>query len=174
MNKRQQAGIEMQRKAQEQRRMKIAKLIDSGVRTQVEIADRLGVSKATISRDMAAMEQVYKEVAASAIEKERGISLLRLEGMIRRLYEKLERMDVAREADDEDREPESDLPTIRLIKELEERKSKLLGLDKPAKIAHTDPSGEKEATGIPEDFKRRFFGGEVIDMPNVQREVEGA
>jgi hypothetical protein len=34
----------------------------------------------------------------------------------------------------------------------------MLGLDMPSKIAHTDPSGTKEYTGIPESFKERFLG----------------
>lgn len=38
---------------------------------------------------------------------------------------------------------------------MEERRAKLLRLDMPTKHAATDPSGRREYTGIPEEFKRR-------------------
>jgi hypothetical protein len=41
------------------------------------------------------------------------------------------------------------------LKELEERRSKLLGLDMPTKHAATDPTGQQEYGKIPDEFKLR-------------------
>jgi hypothetical protein len=159
-----QKAKELSERAMDDRRMAISELIRQGIRNQNEIVRRLAAdhgietSAPTVSRDLKAMEEVYKESARGAIEKERGIALMRCEGMIARLHEKLQRYDRAIENEDaKAHELESDLPTIRLLKEWEERRSKLLGLDMPSKIAHTDPSGEEEYSGIPKSFKERFF-----------------
>lgn len=152
------------------RRAKIADIQNRGVRRHGEIIRLLekehGIetSPATLTRDLKALDEDYRESAKSAIEKERGVSLMRAEAMIRRLNDKLERIDTARRRAEDGEEGaknyeiESDLPTIRLLKEWEERRSKLLGLDMPTKIAQTDPTGEKEYTGgIPQSFKDRHL-----------------
>lgn len=177
----------------ENRRVKVAEYLQAGVRNQREISRRLkedhdiSASPPTISRDMKAMHEVYEKVAAGAIDRERGIALMRCEENIERLYQRLDRLDDSRkraEESDENFYEESELPTLRLIKEWEERKSKLLGLDRPSKIAHTDPTGENEYTGIPESFRKKFLSslgsrhqqeeeeGEIVEAEVVQ-EIEG-
>ena len=49
--------------------------------------------------------------------------------------------------------PRTRIQAIRL-EELDERRAKVLGLDMPTKHAATDPSGQREYTGIPDEFKR--------------------
>lgn len=169
----------------ESRRTEVELLRIQGVTSTRAIARELAqkginVSHATVHGDIQAIDAQYREANRDAIERERGCAQARLDSLIARCMSKLKSMDEAREQGVMEYEL-PDLQTIRLIKELEERKAKLLGLDRPSKIAHTDPSGEKEYTGIPESFKRRFLSGnkeeeEVIDaeiIPEIEGETRG-
>lgn len=154
-----------QRQVDERRRL-VAEYMLAGVRTHRDIIQRLKddhnieVSEATMTRDVKALKEIYRETATEAIDEERGITLMRLEGYVERVVNRLHRLDKLRAESDVDETmlADDEKATIRLAKELEESRRKMLGLDMPSKIAHTDPTGTKEYTGIPESFKDRFFG----------------
>lgn len=139
------------------RRRKLAELILQGVRGQKELANRLGVTDRTIRNDIAALEEEYNRLGADVVGRmrnhERAVSLMRLERAIQELEPDMTN-------------PEKRIPAIRLLKELEERRAKLLGLDMPAKVAPTDPSGGREYTGIPPEVKRRILGHAQAQQAN--------
>jgi hypothetical protein len=60
-------------------------------------------------------------------------------------------------SDPRSRTPERAYRGLRLLKELEERRAKLLGLDMPTKHASTDPTGQREYGGIPPELKRQLL-----------------
>ncbi len=68
-------------------------------------------------------------------------------------WERLE--DAVQELQPMIRDPKTRIQAVRLLKEIEERRAKLLGLDMPIKTAPTDPTGQREYTGIP---RRRSDG----------------
>ncbi len=150
-----------------QRRNKIARYIEMGERNQQRIKENLArdgytVSSATITRDVQALQADYAADSKAKIENEKGISLRRIERYIRNLQPKVQ---------------EGDTKSIRLAKELEETRAKLLGLYMPAKIAHTNPEGDKEFSGIPDSFKQQYLGKkeeEIIVDAEVIQEIEGA
>lgn len=109
------------------RREKVAALRLAGVRNQRVILDALvkegvAASQATISRDFAALDAVYRERAAADIAREKGIDLDRVEEMIRGLW------------------PEARkgrwLAVDRVVNLLA-RKAKMLGYDAPEQVEHT-------------------------------------
>lgn len=185
--RRKKAQAELAQRALDHRRMLVAEYTQKGVRNHAEIARRLllehgiSVDRTTVSRDKKALEQVYREVAAAAIETERGITARRFEMLQERNFKKLEEYDRKKaeaEANGEEFEY-SDLPTIRMIKEIEESRRKMLGLDKPSKIAHTNPEGDEEYKGgIPKSFWDRLAPpdggdeGEIVDAEIIP-EIEG-
>ena len=150
-----------------QRRKKIARYIEMGERNQTRIKealenDGIEVSAATITRDIKTLNEDFVKSSRSSIEAEKGLSLRRLEKMLQELQAPMKR-----------KEPWS----FREARAIERDRAKLLGLDMPAKIAHTDPSGEKEYTGIPEDLKRKMLQEaeeEIIVDAEVIPELESA
>lgn len=153
-----------------QRRTKIARYIEMGIRNQNQMKEMLAqsgydISAATISRDVKALQSEYHEASTALINHEKGVSLRRLERYVAKLQTKIQ---------------EGDVRAIRLAKELEETRAKLLGLYMPAKIAHTNPEGDKEYTGIPEDLKRKMFErvaeeeAEIVDAEVIEELPAGA
>ena len=69
-----------------ERRRRVADLRLSGVRKQQEVADRLGVSIATINRDFAVLDDEWRARAASDIDLEKSIDLDRIDQMIMALW----------------------------------------------------------------------------------------
>ena len=126
------------------RRDELSRLVSAGVRRHRDLAERLGVSERTVRRDLEELERVYTERGADVImdiqNRERMVSWQRLEDAIQELQPMI-------------RNPKTPIQALRLLKELEERRAKLLGLDMPTKHAATDPSGEREYTGIPLEAK---------------------
>ena len=114
---------------------------------------------------MLALEQDWQEFARDTVDRERGITLARLERYVTIVNGKLAN---ARTVDDEGRVHDQTLPALRMAKELEETRARMLGLNMPSKIAHTDPSGKKEYTGIPDDFKRRYFSQDLLEVEDIE------
>ncbi len=162
-------GIE--RVAQAQRRLRVAQAMGEGYRASRPIANRLHekhgieVHHSTVAKDIQALELDYQEFARDTVDKERGITLSRLERYVQILNDKLDNAVIT---DDEGRKYDQTLPAIRLLKELEETRARMLGLNMPSKIAHTDPSGKKEYTGIPDDFKRRYFSQDLLEVEEIE------
>jgi hypothetical protein len=137
-------ALQERRIGAEERRQRLAELMVAGVRDRNELARALGVSKRTVYRDLVVIQEEFRERSAELVAQERGVSLLRLERYVRELQPDIARADRR-------------VPAIRLLKEIEERRAKLLGLDAPTKTAPTDPSGELEYSGIPEHAMRRML-----------------
>jgi hypothetical protein len=130
------------------RRHELSQLVSQGVRRHADLAERLGVSERTVHRDLAELERVYTERGADQMariqNRERMVSWQRLEDAIQELQPMI-------------RDPRRRIQALRLVKELEERRSKLLGLDMPTKHAATDPMGQREYTGIPNELRRELL-----------------
>ena len=128
------------------RRHELSQLISQGIRRHADLAERLGVSERTVRNDLAELEQIYMQRGADQIieiqNRERVVSWQRIEDAIADLQPMIQN-------------PRTRIQALRLLKELEERRAKLLGLDMPTKHASTDPSRTREYTGIPLELKRR-------------------
>ena len=131
-----------------QRRHELSQLISQGIRRHSDLAERLGVSERTVQRDLAELERLYTERGADQIveiqNRERMVSWQRIEDAIAQLQPMIENS-------------RTRIQALRLLKELEERRSKLLGLDMPSKHAATDPTGQREYKGIPDELKRKIL-----------------
>jgi hypothetical protein len=130
------------------RRHELSQLVSQGIRRHADLAERLGVSERTVQRDLAELERVYTERGADQMaeiqDRERMISWQRIEDGIQALQPMIEN-------------PRTRIQALRLLKELEERRAKLLGLDMPTKHAATDPTGQRESGGIPVELKRELL-----------------
>src|SRR6187549_404960 len=119
--------------AVEQRRGEVAKLKLKG-KTNRQIAAQLGVGATTVDRDLKAVFARTRDVADSAIRVQRAISLEQIEIGIAAT------MRVIDPTVDGEEEPLTDELTIKAIngfKGLDERRSKLLGLEAPQAIVVT-------------------------------------
>src|SRR5215211_2916782 len=130
------------------RRYELSQLVSQGVRRHADLAERLGVSERTVQRDLAELERVYTERGADQMaeipNRERMIAWQRIEDAINELQPMIEN-------------PRTRIQAIRLLKELEERRAKLLGLDMPTKHAATDPTGQKQSNGITDEMRHRLL-----------------
>ena len=130
------------------RRHELSRLVSQGVRRHADLAEALGVSERTVQRDLAELERVYTQSGADRMaeiqNRERMVAWQRIEDAILDLRPMIE-------------DKKTRIQGLRLLKELEERRSKLLDLDMPTKHATTDPTGQKEYTGIPPEMKRELL-----------------
>ncbi len=69
-----------------ERRMRVASMRLAGVRNQRQIADQLGVSPATINRDIKALNAEWRQRAAADVATEKGLDLDRTERLIAALW----------------------------------------------------------------------------------------
>jgi hypothetical protein len=148
----------------------VADAIVKGYSSSRQIAQYLSdthgveVHHSTVLKDTEALSKDLRESAQGVVHLWRGVSLERYEGMIRKLSAKL---DDPVSVDDEGRSYDQSLPIIRLMKDVVREERKMLGLDMPTKIAHTNPEGDQQAQRIPvipEEVLERIRGR--------QREIE--
>lgn len=104
----------------EARRVKVTSILLSGITDQGKIAESVGVSNATISRDIKAIEAQWKVQASEDIAAARGQDLQRLERLIAGTW------DDARKGH---------LGAIDRVVKLLERRAKMLGYDAPERMA---------------------------------------
>ncbi len=127
-------GKEAEREA---RRMKVASLLLAGVTDQRAIADQLGVSQPTISRDVKHIEARWQESALQDISAAKGKDLQRTERLIQALWQ--------------DAIKGKWLATDRVLSLMQHR-AKLLGLEAPQKQDVNMQHIVREYIGInPED-----------------------
>lgn len=161
---------EVERVNRAARRERVAEAMTEGFSSSRQIAKRLSekhgveVSHTTVAKDVRAIESDWQVRAGDRVERQRAKSNERFESMIRFAHEKL--LDAV-SVDSEGRKYDQSLPWARFITETEEKRVRLLGAAMPSKIAHTDPTGEKEYTGIPDNFKRRFFSRELLEKEDI-------
>lgn len=162
-----------------ERRLKIAELLVSGTRKPKDIARACGVSVATVNNDLKIIEREMTEQAIDLVsqvrDRERMIEWMHIEELRQSLM-----LDVSR-ADEDERDEyghkmvslEDKHRAIGRLREMAERKAKLLGLDMPSKTALTDPTGENEYRGIPKEAKRKFLGTTTtVDEDGNESEAE--
>lgn len=104
-----------------QRRKKVVANILGGM-TYQEIADLLGVSKATVARDFKAVLREWQSHYVKDTDKWTAIQLRKLDVMMNAIW---------------DRAQNGDLHSIDRMMHLLERQAKLLGLDKPQTVGLT-------------------------------------
>jgi hypothetical protein len=145
-----------------QRRDELSRLIVMGHRRHADLAELLNVSEKTIQRDLEELHRMLSKQTADRMvelqDRERMVSFLRLEALIKDLKPMRENK-------------RTRIQASRLIKEIEERRSKLLGLDMASKHASTDPTGQHEYGRIPDEFKLRMLG-ERKETERLEREKE--
>lgn len=103
----------------------MAELILSGVRTQTEIARRLGVDQSTVAKDCKALDALYQERAAQDVAAAKGEDLARLDELLEVLYPI---------ATLKQRGVKGWLFAVDRVMAVLERRAKLLGLDAPTKV----------------------------------------
>lgn len=133
-----------------ERRYRVALCVRDGIRQQTKIAEIVGVSVPTVKSDLLALDEMWTMDGRSLVgqqrDRERAISSFRIEEYITRALKEVN-----------DPDPEIRIKALRLLKEFEEQRARLLGLNMPTKTALTDPSGEQEYRGIPDHIKQRFL-----------------
>lgn len=143
-------------------------------RLQAEIAFELGLSLATIKRDLAQMRQRWLNSALRDFDALKAEQLAKIDtveaeawAMWSRSCERQVRTSTQTiEASHhpgcntrtDAQQGSGDPRYLQIALQCVERRSKLMGLDASDKIAHTDPSGIKEAT---EDRHRNMSGDEI-------------
>lgn len=108
-----------------ERRMKGVTLRKAGY-TMQEVADQLGCSKATISRDLNRLLSEYSDMTEEQVAEMRALWNVRLESLLKNLWAKAQA---------------GNLGAVDRVLKVAERVSKLNSLDKPAKVAPTTPDG---------------------------------
>jgi predicted transcriptional regulator len=141
----------------EARRARVAALLLAGVRDQTRIAEQLGVSQPTISRDIKAIEARWAQEAVQDIAAAKGQDLERIERLIQALWQDAIRGKW--------------LATDRVLNLMQHR-AKLLGLEAPKNVNITlevQRLVEKVAAedGMTNDEREALFAA-------VQKHLEGA
>lgn len=108
------------------RRLKVSRLRLSGVRNQVKIAEQLGVSHDTISRDFDWLDKLWAQEYLENVAREKALDLARLDRLIEGAWEQASTGSV---------------PHVRVINELLARRAALLGADAPVKREVSGPDG---------------------------------
>ena len=119
-----------------ERRRQVMQLI-AGHLTQEEIAKRIGVSQTTVCFDIKAMREEWKQRFATDFDEFRERETAGMEQLENELLAKW------RETDDP--------RYVAEITKLKDRKHRLVGLNKPDKIAPTTPDGEDPWEGVADD-----------------------
>ena len=109
----------------EQRRKTVAANLVAGL-TIGDIAEALGVHKATVYQDIKRILQRWREEQVDLISTQRMLDIRRIDRMINALWGDCQA---------------GKLSTVDRMIKLLERRAKLLGLDAPAKVAPTTPDG---------------------------------
>ncbi len=127
--------------------------------TQQEIADEVEVSPATVKRSLRKIEDEWREAAKAAIDEYKMEELARLEQMERELWaqwaaSKQEQTKRIVEEKQGGRQVRLETTTavgeprfMTLLVQISQRRSSLLGLDSPQKVASTTPDGGEASPG---------------------------
>ncbi len=109
-----------------ERRAQVARLRRGGM-TQDQIAAHIGVNQATVSRDLAELEGRLKQVASDDIDAWRGAQLDKYQRLADQIADDINTL---REAGEH-----AKLANLyRRLIDIDERESKLLGLDAPTRV----------------------------------------
>jgi hypothetical protein len=154
-----------QKFAQAERRRQVAELYLSGL-TQEQVAARLHTTQKTVSKDVAAVEEMWREDCVAANDRRKGQVLAGLE-MLRACawdaFRRTQGKQTRTVTEGRPAAPGSPPKTSKVLITSEEssgdprflqtvlstyqEEAKLLGLNAPAKLAHTMPDGSPVPTG---------------------------
>ncbi len=141
---------------------KTAKAVEMGMKSKKLMCEYVGVGMNTLNRYLAILHEELSneavDLATRARNREFATEYRRLETLVYELNLRLEGAE----------DTQSFLSIVKEMRMLSESKRNLLGLDKPKKTAMTDPTGEKEYTGIPREFKQRMVEEGFIDAEIIE------
>jgi len=128
--------------------------------TQQQIADKIGIERSTISRDLKYLRNLWRKEAISDIDERRGRELAELEEMER---DAIQNYTLAKESKDIDgivtkeKDNRSMLAWFRSRLEVKFRIDKLLGLSAPDKLTVLDWREEFKKAGMNESDENKIF-----------------
>jgi len=151
-------------------RRRIATLYLRG-KLQTEIAEELGINQSTVSRDLKALQKEWLEDTKIDFDKAKAREIAKIDNL-ERIYHVawirscedaetirkkkaevagVERKEIVTTAKGQVGDPRF----LTGVQWCIERRCKVLGIDAPTKIAPTDPTGEKEYTGLTDEERNR-------------------
>lgn len=152
---------------------------------QVDIAEELGVHQSTISRDLAVIREEWLESTLVDFDKARSTELARIDALEREHWRAW--FESTKDKEVQIQESQTGGKHVHLSKEVQkvegqagdprflqgiqtciDRRCKLLGLDAPVKVAPTDPSGQREYVGLPDDERINRIV-ELLDAARTRR-----
>ena len=152
-------GIRRTREQRARDRAEIARLALFGNPTQQEIAEKVGLDQATVSRELKAIRAEWRESAVTDIEQVIAQELQKLDALEAQALAEWERSKKdwqkkvvedkpagsrgggGKSAKIETGGQTGDPRYLQVILGIQDRRAKLLGTDKPAKFAETNPDG---------------------------------
>lgn len=120
----------------QEERLPLVSALRLGGATQDQIAAKLGVSRDTVSRDLALLRETWSEVAMEDITAMRGLDAMRCERMLLALWPEVQRGIVA---------------AIKTANNVLARRAALLGLDRPTLSASVAAQITVGAENTPEE-----------------------
>ncbi|MDE0143044.1 MAG: helix-turn-helix domain-containing protein [Caldilineaceae bacterium] len=114
-----------------------------------EIANELGVTHNTVLRYLEARREAEASKDSEEVELQLAMQVVRIQALIATLYRQVMEGD------------ESLQTTIRIV-QLMEKEAKLLGLDAPKQMQHSEPDGDPEKKQEQPDFSA--FTDEELDL----------
>jgi hypothetical protein len=168
----------------ESRRSQVASLFLQGIKRQGELAERVGVDRSTISRDLKVLNARWKEAGVRDLDAAKGQELDRIDELLRQYWEAWEKSKQAHEISTTEQTTTADGERLKagIRKEDQhgdprylagvqwciEQRCKILGLSAPQKIAPTTPDGREpfrltvenlvQARNRIEEWRRERFG----------------
>jgi hypothetical protein len=168
----------------ESRRCQVAELFLRGIKRQSELAQRLGVDRSTVSRDLKVLNARWKEAALRDLDAAKGQELERLDRLEREYWQAWANSQGPHEITTTEQttggdgekvkaairkeEQYGDARYLEGVQRCIEQRCKLLGLNAPQKIAPTAPDGQEpyrltiedftQARSQTEEWRRERFG----------------
>jgi hypothetical protein len=168
----------------ESRRSQVASLFLQGIKRQGELAQRLGVNRSTISRDLRVLNVRWKEAAVRDLDAAKSQELERLDLLEQEYWAAWERSKQPHEMTTTEQTTDGDGERVKAalrkddqhgdprylagVERCIEQRCKLLGLNAPQKIAPTTPDGREpyrltiedftQARNRTEEWRRERFG----------------
>jgi len=124
------------------RRVEACKLRLEG-HTQREIAEKLGISPGTAHADLDAILLGAREDAVAYVEREKAISIARLERAVKAIFPKVDK---------------GDLDAVRALAGIEAQRGKTIGFHAADKIEHTGAAGAPIAVDARSSLLERLAG----------------
>lgn len=124
------------------RRIQACKLRLEGY-TQREIAEKLGISPGTAHHDLEAIHTFAREDAVAYVEREKAVSVGRLERAVKAIFPKID---------------QGDLEAVRVLISLEAQRGKTIGFHAADKIEHSGPAGAPIAVDARSSLLERLAG----------------